>query len=78
MCDVECRHKPSDLYSRIKVASELTTASGGLGLVTQVVVASKTGKLSCALLQWCSSPPYTVIATLNDGHSTTGTGQGDI
>jgi len=48
---VECRHKPSDLYSRIKVASELTTASGGLGLVTQVVVASKTGKQ--ASLQWC-------------------------
>jgi hypothetical protein len=40
-----CSHKPSGLYSRIKVASELVNASGGLALVTQVVVASKTGGL---------------------------------
>lgn len=48
-----CSHKPSGLYSRIKVASELVNASGGLALVTQVVVASKTGGLQigppCAL-----------------------------
>jgi hypothetical protein len=39
-----CSQKPSALYSRIKVASELENASGGLGLVTQVVVAGKTGE----------------------------------
>jgi hypothetical protein len=39
-----CSQKPSGLYGRIKVASELENASGGLGLVTQVVVAGKTGE----------------------------------
>lgn len=43
-CHAACSHKPSGLYSRIKVVSELVNASGGLGLVTQVVVASKTGR----------------------------------
>lgn len=47
-----CSHKPSGLYSRIKVASELVNASGGLALVTQVVVASKTGELQ-PLRQTC-------------------------
>jgi hypothetical protein len=52
------------LYSRIKVVSELVNAAGaprygdqaparGLGLVTQVVVASKTGKGGSYLMTDC-------------------------
>lgn len=61
-----CRSKPSPLYADIKVAAELAESQQvhqkgqELGLVTQVVVAERTGETSCCshlhiglLFAWC-------------------------